>query len=297
MKTRALLLVLLAAAFVPALAGAESGPAPETTIVSGPPNPVASSSAGFIFKSNQEGSSFACAIDSQSFRPCSSPNTYTNLPDGVHTFFVFAVNDKQKDPTPAAWTWTVDTTPPAPVTIQKHSVSYGKLALAWTLAPGTDHVVVLRSTHAKQVASTQVYGGPGTSYVESKFQNAQYHAYRITSYDRAGNASASVGITVPASALLLAPADRARIHSPPTFRWRAVKKARYYNLQLWRNGEKILSRWPKTAKLKIGHAWTYQGHHFKLRKGRYTWLVWPGFGALSKGTYGQSIGQSSFIVR
>ena len=295
MRMRAFLLALLVAALAPALAGAED-PAPNTAIMSGPPNPTASRSAGFMFTSDQVGSSFACALDGQSFKRCTSPMTYTDLPERLHTFFVFAVKDGRKDPTPASWTWTVDTTPPAPVRIEKRNVSYGKLALSWALAPGTDHVVVLRSTRAKHVASTQVYRGAGTSYVESKFVNARYHAYRITSQDKAGNVSAAVDITVPASALLLAPADKARVHRPPTFQWRAVRKARYYNIQLWLNGEKILSVWPTSAKLKLTRTWTYSGRRYKLKAGRYVWFVWPGFGALSKGIYGQPVGQSSFSV-
>ena len=295
MRTRVLLLVLLAAAVVPALAGAEDQP-PNTTIASGPPNPSASSSAGFMFSSDQEGSTFACALDQQPFKRCSSPQTYTNVPDGLHTFSVFAVNNKQKDPTPAAWAWTVDTTPPAPVKLERRNVSYGRLSLTWAPAPGTDHVVVLRSTKAKHVASTEVYRGAGTSYVESKFVNAKYHAYRITSYDKAGNVSAAVDVTVLASALLQAPADRARVHRAPTLRWRAVRKASFYNVQLWRDGEKILSTWPKAAKLKLTRTWRYNGHSYKLKPGRYIWIVWPGFGTPSKGIYGQPLGQSSFLV-
>jgi hypothetical protein len=296
MRTRALLLALVAAVVVPALAGAAEEPPPNTTITSGPPNPSGSSSAGFIFTSDQVGSTFACALDQQSFKRCSSPQMYTNVPDGLHTFFVFAVNDKRKDPTPAAWTWTVDTTAPAPVKLERRSVSYRKLLLTWALSPGTDHVVVLRNTKAKHVASTEVYRGAGTRYVESKFVNAQYHAYRITSYDKAGNVSAAVDITIPASALLLAPADRAKIHRAPTFGWRAVKKASYYNVQLWRGGEKILSTWPKGTKLKLTRTWTYNRRRYKLKPGRYIWIVWPGFGAPSKGIYGQPLGQASFVA-
>ena len=295
MRTRVLLLALLAAAVVPALAGAVDQP-PNTTIASGPPDPSASSSAGFMFSSDQQGSTFACALDQQPFKRCTSPTTYANVPDGPHTFFVFAVNEKRKDPTPAAWTWTVDTTPPAPVKLEHRNVSYGKLALTWAMAAGTDHVVVLRSTKAKHVASTEVYRGAAATYVESKFVNAEYHAYRIVSYDKAGNVSAAVDLIVPANALLLAPADRARVHRAPTFRWRAVKSARYYNVQLWRNGEKILSIWPKTAKLKLTRTWTYKGRHYKLKPARYVWIVWPGFGSLSKGTYGQALGQASFVA-
>jgi hypothetical protein len=292
---RALLLAFAVAALVPAFAGAEEQ-APNTTIAAGPPDPSGSSSPGFIFTSDQAGSTFACALDKQSFRRCTSPITYTNVPDGLHTFFVFATKDKRKDPTPAAWTWRVDTTPPAPVKIEKANVSYGKLALVWTLAPGTDHVVVLRSTRAKQVAGTQVYRGAGTRYFESKFVNARYHAYRIRSYDKAGNVSAAVEIRVPASALLLAPSDKARLHKAPTFRWWTVKKARYYNFQLWRNGEKILSAWPTAAKFKLTRTWKYSGRSYKLKPGRYVWFVWPGFGAVSKGIYGQPVGDASFSV-
>jgi hypothetical protein len=296
MRARALLFALLAAALAPSLAGADSVPAPETTITSSPPDPFASTSATFDFTSDQADSTFACALDEQSFKRCTSPKTYTDVPEGLHTFFVFAVHNDRKDPTPAARTWTVDTTPPAPVKLQRPAVSYRKLTLTWALAPGTDHVVVLRSTRAKQVASTQVYKGAGTSYVESKFLNAQYHAYRIRSYDKAGNVSSAVDVKVPASALLLSPADGARIHRPPTFRWRAVPRAHYYNVQLWQNGEKILSLWPTSPKLKLAPTWTYKGRHYRLKPGRYIWFVWPGFGPPQKGIYGQPIGQSSFSV-
>src|SRR5206468_12956423 len=124
----------------------------------------------------------------------------------------------------------------------------------------------------------------------------QYHAYRIVSYDKAGNVSAAVGITVPASALLLAPANRARLHRAPIFRWRAVKKARYYNVQLWRNGAKVLSTWPKATTLQLMRTWTYNGRHYKLKPGRYVWIVWPGLGAPAKGIFGQPLGQASFVV-
>jgi hypothetical protein len=295
-RTRAILLALLAAALAPSFAGAEGGPAPDTTITSGPSDPFDSNSATFDFASDQANSTFACALDQQSFKRCSSPQTYTNLPDGLHTFFVFAVHDELKDPTPAARSWTVDTTPPEPVELQRRAVSYRKLTLTWALAPGTDHVVVLRSTRAKQVANTQVYKGAGTSYFESKFLNAQYHAYRIKSYDKAGNVSSAVDIKVPASALLLSPADGARIQRAPTFRWRAVRKAHYYNIQLWQNGEKILSLWPTSTKLKLTPTWTYKGRNYRLKPGRYIWFVWPGFGPPEKGIYGQPVGQSSFVV-
>ena len=43
--------------------------------------------------------------------------------------------------------------------------------------------------------------------------------------------------------------------------------------------------------------WTYEDAGFRLEKGTYRWYVWPGFGARSKGAYGQLLGTSTFVVR
>ncbi|MGB2875966.1 MAG: hypothetical protein WBB76_10910 [Gaiellaceae bacterium] len=294
MKTRALTIALLAAALVPGVAGGAEDTPPETTITSGPADPVASSSASFTFTSDQPGSRFGCALDRQSFRACSSPKTYAGLSDGVHTFFVFALNNGMSDPTPASWTWTIDTVPPPPVTGLRASVSYRRLVLSWTPSGDTDHVVILRSTDAKNAASAQVYQGPGGTYAETKFVNAGYHHYSVTSYDKAGNVSAPVDVTVPASALLLAPADGASMTAPPTLLWRGVPSASYYNVQLWRGTKKILSAWPHSPKFKVSRTWRFQAYRFHFKPGTYTWYVWPAFGPGKKATYGQLLGTASF---
>ncbi len=88
-------------------------PAPETSILSGPPALSPSSSAQFTFSSVPSGSSFECALDGTSFAGCSSPLGYTALDDGPHTFAVRAVGALGAiDPSPANHAWTVDTTPP-----------------------------------------------------------------------------------------------------------------------------------------------------------------------------------------
>jgi len=38
---------------------------------------------------------------------------------------------------------------------------------------------------------------------------------------------------------------------PPRLSWAKVRKARYYNLQLFKGRKKILSTWPKRASLKL----------------------------------------------
>ena len=101
------------------LAGAGSAGAlfePETTITAAPASPTNSTSASFSFESSLMGSTFECQIDGNGFSPCTSPEAYSNLQDGSHTFEVQATDPlfpPTTDPSPATHTWTVDTTGPS----------------------------------------------------------------------------------------------------------------------------------------------------------------------------------------
>src|SRR5206468_8180193 len=86
---------------------------PDTTITAAPPARSNSSTASFSFTATEAGSSFACQLDSGAFAPCVSPQSYSALADGSHSFQVRATDAAgNTDPTPASFTWTVDTTPP-----------------------------------------------------------------------------------------------------------------------------------------------------------------------------------------
>ena len=91
--------------------------APETTITSAPPATTSSGSASFGFTSSITGSSFECALDGGGFVACSSPQSYSSLADGSHTFQVRATAAAVTDPTPASRTWLVDTTPPTVISV------------------------------------------------------------------------------------------------------------------------------------------------------------------------------------
>jgi large repetitive protein len=95
---------------------------------------------------------------------------------------------------------------------------------------------------------------------------------------------------------LYQPPAGSRVTKPPLLVWRAVKRARYYNVQLYRQGAKILSIWPARARLKLRKRWRYNGKSFQLRSGSYTWLVWPAYGTREKPRYGALLGQSTFKV-
>ncbi len=85
---------------------------PDSSITAAPTNPSNSTSANFSFTSSAVGSSFQCRADGAMFAACTNPWTYSNLITGSHTFQVRAVSlVGYIDPTPASYTWTIDTTP------------------------------------------------------------------------------------------------------------------------------------------------------------------------------------------
>lgn len=91
--------------------------APDTLIDTNPADPASSTSASFTFHGTDTGGSgmdsFECKLDSGSFGPCTSPQSYPSLSDGAHTFEVRAVDHADNtDPTPASYTWTIDSTAP-----------------------------------------------------------------------------------------------------------------------------------------------------------------------------------------
>ena len=94
---------------------------PDTQIDSRPPDPSNTDAATFTFSGTDSGSGvggFACSLDATAFAACTSPQSYSGLADGAHTFQVRAVDASGNvDPIPAVYSWIVntimpDTTPP-----------------------------------------------------------------------------------------------------------------------------------------------------------------------------------------
>jgi hypothetical protein len=86
---------------------------PDTSIVTTPANPTTNTSASFTFTATPSaGATFQCAMDAAPFATCTSPQNYTGLAVGSHTFQVRAVNTAGPDATPASFTWTISGTAP-----------------------------------------------------------------------------------------------------------------------------------------------------------------------------------------
>lgn len=87
---------------------------PDTTIDSAPSNPSNSSDATFTFSGTDDITpsgdlTFECDLDGGGFSACASPQDYSGLGSGSHTFQVRAKDAAGNvDPTPASYTWNIE---------------------------------------------------------------------------------------------------------------------------------------------------------------------------------------------
>jgi hypothetical protein len=82
-------------------------PTPNTTITGGPSGTTTQTTVTFSFAASGATTGFECKRDAGVFSPCASPQTYSSLATGVHTFSVRARNGISIDPSPATRSWTV----------------------------------------------------------------------------------------------------------------------------------------------------------------------------------------------
>ena len=86
---------------------------PDTQITNQPPALTNATGALFEFTCTGGPCAFECKKDSESFSSCTTPQTYSSLAEGAHTFTVRALDlALNPDPSPAAYAWTIDITPP-----------------------------------------------------------------------------------------------------------------------------------------------------------------------------------------
>jgi len=90
--------------------------APDTSLDSSPLSLSTSTTASFTFSGSDVGSgvaSFECQLDSGGYNTCTSPQAFNSLGQGSHTFEVKAIDFAgNTDPTPASYTWNIDTIGP-----------------------------------------------------------------------------------------------------------------------------------------------------------------------------------------
>ncbi|MBI4897517.1 MAG: hypothetical protein HY827_04025, partial [Actinobacteria bacterium] len=164
--------------------------APNTTIDSNPPAMYGSTSAIFSFSAD-ETATFECRIDAGAWGGCTSSKSYTSLTQTSHTFDVRATDGASNvDPTPATYSWTVDTTTPVVAVTSPANNSF------LTVSPAVQFSV----TEVHLGATTcSVDGGTASScsspFATSLAQGA--HSVVVQHTDQAGNlGSATVNFTL-----------------------------------------------------------------------------------------------------
>ena len=216
---------------------------------------------------------------------CSAPVRYAG-PDLPKAAVVGSCRDHAGNSAEAGHAFPFDASAP---TLAKPKVSRGagEITIAWPASNDFASTQIVRSPGLKGKASSVVYTGKASRFVDKSVQAGSRYRYQLVVEDLAGNKSGRVATAGPLAPLYL-PAAGAALRAPPLLRWQTVAGAKFYNVQLLRNGVKVLSSWPRTAKLRLGRTWKYGGKRQRLVPGSYRWYVWGARGTRERPTYGRS---------
>jgi len=194
---------------------------PDTTIGPSYPAPLTiATGATFDFSSNEPGSTFQCSLDGVAFSSCSSPKTYSALADGSHTFQVRATDPAgNTDPSPASYTWTIDTTPPVtsigPTMPPANTPSSSAMFDLGSNEPGSTFECRLDGAAFAACTTPMSYSGLGNGT----------HTFDVRATDPAGNVDTSpasytwrIDNVAPSTPTLVAPADGLLTNALPQLR-------------------------------------------------------------------------------
>jgi hypothetical protein len=219
-------------------------------------------------------------------------------PDGTNLSVSGACADKAGHRAGAGYTFQYDGTPTGAVTNLDAKAADHKVTLTWkrpAQADGLTGYVVTRNGPTK--SGLEVYQGRNAAFVDTSVANGIKLRYQVQAVDQAGNRSpAKTAVITPNAQLLVTPKFGAELKAPPLLRWAPYRSPRYYNVQLWRGGGKILSAWPTKSRLKLPLVWRFNGRKYRLSPGRYRWFVFPGYGPRTQAQYGKMLGSSTFFV-
>jgi hypothetical protein len=163
---------------------------PDTVITFGPPARTHSTSAELRFHSTKTGSTFRCRLDGEDPQPCISPQPYSDLAEGPHSFTVAAQDPVAgPDPTPAEWQWTVESAEEDIVAPETEITSGPPAATTSTAAtfefsanePGATFECRLDGGAWSACASPASYSGLGVGT----------HGFLVQATDPAGNTDAT----------------------------------------------------------------------------------------------------------
>lgn len=167
----------------------------DTAILSGPANNSATREAAATFTftgtdddTTPERLTFECSLDSITFSPCTSPQTYSNLAPLGHLFRVRAKDAAGNvDPTPASVFWSVDTIPPE-TEIQQRPPAQDRSPGATFVFGSLDNVNLPRSFECS--LDSGEFAPCSSPHTYSGLTRGS-HTFRVRAKDAAGNVDES----------------------------------------------------------------------------------------------------------
>jgi hypothetical protein len=163
-------------------------PPPAPSITSKPASPTNQTSGSFSFSDGESGVTFVCQLDIGVPGPCSSPKGYSGLSDGSHTFTVQAKDAAGNLSGPASFTWTVDTTPPAPPTITAfpaNPTNATSASFSFSSEAGATFLCSLDGSPFSTCTSPKSFTG----------LTAGSHTFRVEAKDAVGNTGSPASFT------------------------------------------------------------------------------------------------------
>lgn len=186
---------------------------PDTAILTQPDGVTRNTSGSFTFSSTEAVSTFQCKLDNEPLSICTSPQEYTALADGDHTFQVRATDASgNTDPTPASYSWTVDTTPPDTTihTGPNDTTSGRSASFSFSSEPDATFECKLDNTAFSACTSPQEYN----DLTEGE------HTFQVRGTDTLGNTNTipasrtwTIDLTSPLPPVIATPASGSRFRS------------------------------------------------------------------------------------
>ena len=161
---------------------------PSPTLTATPSDPSNSASGSFAFTDSDDTATFRCVLDGGAASACTSPNAYSGLAEGQHTFSVTAVDPAGNESGAASFTWTIDVTPPPAPTVTSPSPDVNSTSASFSF---TDD-------DATATFRCKLDGGAASSCTSPKAYSSLsdgQHAFSATAVDAAGNESAATSVT------------------------------------------------------------------------------------------------------
>jgi hypothetical protein len=247
---------------------------------------------------------------------CPSTVTYAG-PDSASASLAATCVDQAGNRANRKFMLKFDATPP-PISRFQAATGDRVVRLAWTTTADATSAELLRVPGVGAELASVVYAGRRSSFADDSVANGVRYVYRLRLADAAGNQSIRTVSAVPRrpspdvqdgssqppsvrrkGGRLLFPLPNGVIKAsrPPLLRWTAIRRARYYNVQLFRGVRKVLSAWPQQTRYQLRRRWRFEGKRRRLTPGRYRWYVWPGYGRPERAKYGDLLGRRTFRVR